>query len=60
MSELLNYVNQDDLKICEDLYYDGYRIGYNVWESTRYSEQFFQQLLTLDELWVPTQWQKQI
>jgi len=40
--------------------YDGYRIGYNVWESTRYSEQFFQQLLTLDELWVPTKWQKQI
>jgi autotransporter strand-loop-strand O-heptosyltransferase len=40
--------------------YDGYKIGYNVWESTRYSEQFFQQLLTLDELWVPTQWQKDI
>src|SRR6056300_673310 len=40
--------------------YDGYKIGYNVWESTRYSEQFFQQLLTLDELWVPTEWQKQI
>ena len=40
--------------------YDGYKIGYNVWESTRYSEQFFQQLLTLDELWVPTKWQKQI
>ncbi len=29
MSELLNYVNQDDLKISEDLYYDGYRIGPN-------------------------------
>ena len=40
--------------------YDGYKIGYNVWESTKYSEQFFQQLLTLDELWVPTEWQKQI
>jgi len=40
--------------------YDGYKIGYNVWESTRYSEQFFQQLLTLDELWVPTEWQKEI
>ena len=40
--------------------YDGYKIGYNVWESTRYSEQFFQQLLTLDELWVPTKWQKEI
>ena len=40
--------------------YDGYKIGYNVWESTEYSSQFFQQLLTLDELWVPTEWQKEI
>ena len=40
--------------------YKGYRIGYNVWESTEYSPQFFQQLLTLDELWVPTKWQKEI
>ena len=40
--------------------YDGYKIGYNVWESTKYSEQFFNQLLTLDELWVPTKWQKEI
>ena len=40
--------------------YDGYKIGYNVWESTRYSPQFFQQLLNLDELWVPTEWQKSI
>tara|TARA_R110002020_G_scaffold439515_1_gene650037 strand:- start:19 stop:2301 length:2283 start_codon:yes stop_codon:yes gene_type:complete len=40
--------------------YNGYKIGYNVWESTKYSEQFFNQLLTLDELWVPTEWQKEI
>ncbi len=40
--------------------YDGYTIGYNVWESTEYSPQFFQQLLTLNELWVPTEWQKDI
>ena len=40
--------------------YDGYTIGYNVWESTEYSPQFFQQLLTLNELWVPTKWQKEI
>ena len=40
--------------------YDGYRIGYNVWESTEYSPQFFNQLLKLDELWVPTEWQKEI
>ena len=39
--------------------YNGYKIGYNVWESTEYSSQFFQQLLTLDELWVPTEWQKE-
>jgi autotransporter strand-loop-strand O-heptosyltransferase len=40
--------------------YNGYKIGYNVWESTKYSDQFFNQLLTLDELWVPTEWQKEI
>jgi autotransporter strand-loop-strand O-heptosyltransferase len=40
--------------------YNGYKIGYNVWESTKYSEKFFNQLLTLDELWVPTEWQKEI
>tara|TARA_B100000900_G_scaffold369096_1_gene346712 strand:+ start:2038 stop:4323 length:2286 start_codon:yes stop_codon:yes gene_type:complete len=40
--------------------YNGYKIGYNVWESTKYSNQFFNQLLTLDELWVPTEWQKEI
>jgi len=40
--------------------YNGYKIGYNVWESTEYSDQFFNQLLTLDELWVPTEWQKEI
>jgi len=40
--------------------YNGYKIGYNVWESTKYSDQFFNQLLNLDELWVPTEWQKEI
>ena len=61
-----NYISDIDIILEEHDHhyfydaYDGYRIGYNVWESTRYSEQFFQQLLTLDELWVPTQWQKQI
>ena len=40
--------------------YKGYKIAYNVWESTRYSEEYFNQLLKFDELWVPTKWQKQI
>ena len=37
--------------------YDGYKIAYNVWESTRYPEQFFLRLHYFDEVWVPTQWQ---
>lgn len=37
--------------------YDGYKIAYNVWESTRYPDNFFQRLFYFDEVWVPTQWQ---
>jgi FkbM family methyltransferase len=37
--------------------YDGYKIAYNVWESTRYPDGFFQRLFYFDEVWVPTQWQ---
>jgi FkbM family methyltransferase len=37
--------------------YDGYKIAYNVWESTRYPHEFFNRLFYFDEVWVPTQWQ---
>lgn len=37
--------------------YDGYKIAFCVWESTRFPEHFFNQLLKFDEIWVPTQWQ---
>ncbi len=37
--------------------YDGYKIAYNVWESTRYPEDFFNRLFYFDEVWVPTTWQ---
>jgi autotransporter strand-loop-strand O-heptosyltransferase len=37
--------------------YDGYKIAYNVWESTRYDSQFFNKLMEFDEVWVPSQWQ---
>jgi FkbM family methyltransferase len=37
--------------------YDGYKIAYNVWESTRYPDNFFNRLFYFDEVWVPTQWQ---
>ena len=37
--------------------YLGPKIAYNVWESTRQTEQFFNKLLEFDQIWVPSQWQ---
>jgi autotransporter strand-loop-strand O-heptosyltransferase len=44
------------------LYYEKYigpKIAYNVWESTRQPEGFFNKLLEFDEIWVPSEWQKE-
>jgi autotransporter strand-loop-strand O-heptosyltransferase len=44
------------------LYYEKYvgpKIAYNVWESTRQPENFFNQLLKFDEIWVPSEWQRE-
>jgi Glycosyltransferase len=43
-----------------DFYRDieGFKIAYNVWESTRYPDDFFQRLLDYDQLWVPSKWQR--
>ncbi len=38
--------------------YEGYKIAYNVWETTRYPEQFFNRLFYFNEVWVPSDWQK--
>ena len=38
--------------------YNGIKIAYNVWETTRQPDEFFELLLTFDQLWVPTEWQK--
>ena len=37
--------------------YKGYKIAYNVWESTLYPEDFFNRLFYFDEVWVPSKWQ---
>ena len=37
--------------------YKGYKIGFCVFESTRFPEHFFNRLHYFDEMWVPTQWQ---
>jgi FkbM family methyltransferase len=39
--------------------YEGYKIAYNVWETTRYPDIFFQKLMEFDEIWVPSNWQKE-
>lgn len=39
--------------------YKGIKIAYNVWESTRYSDKFFDLLKQYDQLWVPSEWQRQ-
>ena len=40
--------------------YQGYKIAYNVWETDQYDPQFLNQLNKFNELWVPSEWQKQI
>ena len=37
--------------------YIGPKIGYNVWESTRQPEEFFNKWMEFDQLWVASKWQ---
>lgn len=39
--------------------YKGYKVAYNVWETTRYPDDFFRKLMEFDEIWVPSNWQKE-
>ena len=39
--------------------YKGPKIGYTVWETTRYPDYFFDKLKEYEQLWVPSEWQKQ-
>lgn len=38
---------------------EGPKIAYNVWESTRQPKDFFARLMQYDQLWVPSQWQRE-
>lgn len=51
LSEMNNHYFYDD--------YEGYKIAYNVWESTEYPKDFFERLFYFDEVWVPSSWQKE-
>jgi FkbM family methyltransferase len=38
--------------------YSGKKIAYNVWETTRQPDDFFENLKKFDQVWVPSHWQK--
>lgn len=40
--------------------YTGVKIAYNMWETTHQPPNFFNQLLEFDQVWVPSNWQKQM
>jgi autotransporter strand-loop-strand O-heptosyltransferase len=39
--------------------YNGPKIAFNVWESSLQPENFFNKLKEFDQVWVPTEWQRQ-
>lgn len=39
--------------------YSGPKIAYNVWESTRQPDDYFELLKKYDEVWVPSEWQRE-
>lgn len=51
LSETNHYYFYDD--------YEGPKIAYNVWESTLQPEGFFNKLKEFDQVWVPSNWQKE-
>jgi len=67
--ELSKLIHEGDQGVCNiilstvdspDFYkqYEGTKIAFNVWESTEYPEHFFKKLLEFDQLWVPSNWQR--
>lgn len=38
--------------------YNGKKIAYNVWETTKQPENFFNKLKEFDQIWVPSKWQR--
>ena len=38
--------------------YTGPKIAYNVWETTRQPDEFFNSLRGMDQVWVPSEWQR--
>jgi autotransporter strand-loop-strand O-heptosyltransferase len=60
------FIHDLNIVLCETnhhLFYDSYKgpkIAYNVWETTKQPEDFFNKLKDFDELWVPSKWQRDV
>lgn len=52
------FLNETNHHIFYDEY-PGPKIAFNVWESTRQPDEFFERLKQYDEMWVPSEWQRQ-
>lgn len=39
--------------------YQGPKIAYTVWETTKYPQSFYDRLKICDQIWVPSEWQKE-
>jgi len=55
----VHIVLNDNLHRYFDERYDGVTIAYNVWETTKQPDSFFEKLKKFDQVWVPTEWQRQ-
>ncbi len=58
VSQYVNIVLNETLHHFYYKDYEGFNIAYNVWESTEQPPAFFKRLLEFDQLWVPTNWQR--
>jgi autotransporter strand-loop-strand O-heptosyltransferase len=64
-NETKNFFHNLNIVLCETdhhIFYDRYigpKIAYNVWESTLQPQHFFDKLKEFDQLWVPSEWQRQ-
>lgn len=64
-NESKEFIQDLNIVLCETdhyIFYDDYKgpkIAYNVWESTLQPQNFFNQLKKFDEVWVPSEWQKE-
>lgn len=57
-SQEVNIILNDNRHEYFNESYSGPTIAYNVWETTRQPDEFFAQLKRMDQVWVPSKWQR--